>query len=139
MIVYFETSALFKLFVQEPGSDVAAALWDGADAVVTGRITYPEARAALASGERMRRLTPTLHRRAKHQLEQLWDEMRVVELDASVSRTASELAERYGLRGYDAVHLAAVLVIREDAPLLATWDAELATAANLADIAVAPG
>lgn len=34
-----------ELDVEEEGSDLAAALWDGAVAVISGRLTYPEVRA----------------------------------------------------------------------------------------------
>lgn len=33
-IVYLDSSAFVKLLVQEDGSDIAAALWDGCDAAV---------------------------------------------------------------------------------------------------------
>lgn len=57
-LVYFDSSAFVKLLVEEQGSDLAAALWDGADAVVSSRLAYPQVRAALAAagrGQRLRR------------------------------------------------------------------------------------
>ena len=48
-IGYFDASALVKLLVDEPGSDLAARVWDESDAVVTSRISYPEVAAALAA------------------------------------------------------------------------------------------
>jgi uncharacterized protein len=57
VIAYFDTSAVMPLLIAEPGSDRAAALWDGADRVVSVRLVYPEARAALAQAERLGRLT----------------------------------------------------------------------------------
>lgn len=43
-IVYFDSSALVKLLVEEDDSDIAAALWDGCDAAVSNRLAYPEVR-----------------------------------------------------------------------------------------------
>lgn len=40
-IVYFDSSAFVKLLVEEDGTDVAAALWDGCDAAFSSRIAYP--------------------------------------------------------------------------------------------------
>jgi predicted nucleic acid-binding protein len=37
----------------------------------------------------------------------------IVEVDASVAERAMELAEMHGLRGYDAVHLAAAVALQE--------------------------
>jgi predicted nucleic acid-binding protein len=39
-IVYFDSSAFVKLIVDEDGSELAAALWDGADAAVSSRLAY---------------------------------------------------------------------------------------------------
>ena len=41
-IVYFDSSAYLKLLVEEDGSELAAALWDGCDTAVASRLGYPE-------------------------------------------------------------------------------------------------
>jgi predicted nucleic acid-binding protein len=51
-LVYFDSSALVKLAVEEVGSDVASALWDGCDAALSSRLAYPEVCAALAAAHR---------------------------------------------------------------------------------------
>lgn len=56
-LVYFDASALVKLVVEEPGTDVASALWDGCDAALSSRLAYPEVRAALAAARRNSDLT----------------------------------------------------------------------------------
>src|SRR5262245_52632020 len=56
-VVYFDSSAFVKLVMEEVGTDVAVALWDGTDAAVSSRIAYPEVCAALAFAERAGRLT----------------------------------------------------------------------------------
>ena len=48
-IVYFHSSAFVKLVVEEAGTELAAALWDGCDAAVSSRLAYPEVRSALAA------------------------------------------------------------------------------------------
>ncbi len=63
--------------------------------------------------------------------------MSVVVLDRSLASKAGDLAQRYALRGYDAVQLASALSVGEG--LMATWDAELARAAADAGLAVASG
>ena len=57
MTVYFDTSAIVKLVMIEEGSDRADALWDASDLLVTSRLSYAEARAALAAARRSGRLT----------------------------------------------------------------------------------
>ncbi|MGI8418185.1 MAG: PIN domain-containing protein, partial [Nakamurella sp.] len=57
MIVYLDTSALVKLVFDEPGSELAAELWDRAESVVSSQLIYPEARAAAAAAHRGHRIT----------------------------------------------------------------------------------
>lgn len=107
MIVYLDTSALVKLFVDEPDTEVIARLLEDADAVFTHVISYAEARAALAKALRMQRITDEIHREYKMALEEYWRNLDLIELDWAHIRQAGEFAETYGLRGYDSVHLAA--------------------------------
>lgn len=136
MNAYFETSALVKLFVREPGSDAADAVWDASDVIVTSRITYAEARAALAAAARAGRLTSTALRTAKTGLDVRFGDIAVVEVTDQVVRSAGDLAERYALRGYHAVHLGSGLSIGGDVTV-ATWDRALAAAARHAGLGVA--
>jgi predicted nucleic acid-binding protein len=135
---YFDTSALLKLLVEEEGSDVAALSWDGADVILTSRLAYPEARAALASAGRGGRLSRDAGAIAKRSLEGLWRQLRVVEVSPEVAADAGELAESHALRGYDAVHLASALAVLDDELLMVTWDDDLATAARREGLTVAP-
>ena len=44
-LVYFDASAFVKLLAEEPGSDLAAQLWDGCDAAVAARLSRGASRA----------------------------------------------------------------------------------------------
>jgi hypothetical protein len=132
VIAYFDTSAVVPLLVAEPGSTRAAAVWDGADRVVSVRLLYSETRAALAQAERLGCLTARQLRHAVAEFESLFEEIDLVEVDDVLARRAGELAEVRQLRGYDAVHLAAadrvgdpdVVVVAGDGALLAAAAAE---------------
>ena len=56
MIAFFDTSALLKLIIAEPGEEAALGVWGDADEVVASVLLYPEARAALARARRGRRV-----------------------------------------------------------------------------------
>jgi uncharacterized protein len=62
----------------------------------------------------------------------------VIGIDDSLAHLAGELAERHGLRGYDAVHLASAISIEDAGLLTVTWDGELAAATVACGYAVAP-
>ncbi len=65
------------------------------------------------------------------------EQLRLVEPTASVIRAAGQIAEEYGLRAYDAVHLASALSLGDRQVVVATWDADLARAAREVGLAVA--
>jgi len=137
-IVYFDSSAFVKLVVEEPGSELAAALWDGCDAPVSSRLAYPEVRAALAAAGRNHRLNIEDQRRAEAAWEEFWAETRVVELIEPLTMHAGELADVYALRGADAVHLASILAIGAADTLFAAWDTRLRSGARAAGLQLAP-
>lgn len=138
-VAYFDASALVKLVIDEPGSDDASRLWNGADALFASRVAYPEVRAALAAAARARRLGRADARSAAVQWEEFAGALRRVELSTTVEHHAGELAATHGLSGFDAVHLASALVVGAAAPLvLATWDHRLAGAATSLGLATLP-
>lgn len=137
-IVYFDSSAFVKLLVEEEGSDLGAALWDGADAVVSSRLAYPEVRAALAAAGRDRRLEVEELERAGLAWEEYWAATRPVELSAAVASHAGQLAGPYALRGADAVHLASALAVGTEELLFAAWDRRLRAGVDAAGVALAP-
>jgi predicted nucleic acid-binding protein len=71
---------------------------------------------------------------AKAELDALWTQVDVVPVTTDLVRAAGELAEIEGLRGCDAVHLAAALTAR--ASVVATADAQLLAAAGRRGLAV---
>lgn len=137
-IAYFDSSAFVKLLVEEPGSELAAQLWDGCDAAVSSRLAYPEVRAALSAAGRAGRLAPAELRRSVAAWEEFWAATRAVELTDAVAMHAGDLAGRYSLRGADAVHLASLLAIGADGVLLAVWDQRLRVGAAAAGVHLVP-
>jgi predicted nucleic acid-binding protein len=70
-------------------------------------------------------------------LEAIITEIDHVEVTAELGHAAGELAQRHGLRGHDAVHLAAALAAGDSDLVLATGDADLAASAASLGLAVA--
>jgi len=125
VICYFDTSAFVPLLIAEPGSVLCRRLWDEADRVVTSRLLYVEAAAALAQGLRIGRLTQRDHRSAMRLHHRLWREFDVVEVDESVVDRAADLAFRFALRGYDAMHGASAERVGDDDLVVASGDRRL--------------
>lgn len=137
MIAYFDTSALVPLLIEEPGSEPAARLWNGADRVVSVRIVYPEARAALAQAHRTGRVTARKLRSAVDDLDGRCEQIHMLDVDVALARRAGDLAELHALRGYDAVHLAAAHRVNDAELVIVAGDRPLLAAAAAAGLATA--
>jgi predicted nucleic acid-binding protein len=135
MILYLDTSAFLKLFIAEPESESVETAASRAEAVATHLITYAELRAAFAKALRMGRETPETLLLHKEELDRQWKELMVLMPEQATVFRAGELAERFSLRGYDSVHLAAAealfLRIRNRVAFrMAVYDARLGGAAK---------
>jgi predicted nucleic acid-binding protein len=137
-LVYFDASAFVKLLVEEEGTDLAAALWDGCDAAVSSRLSYPEVRAALTAAARHHLLAPDELASAERAWEEYWDATRPVELTREVEHLAGQLARDRALRGADAVHLASALALGDIDLIVAAWDRRLLAGARAVRLGVAP-
>jgi predicted nucleic acid-binding protein len=113
--LYLDTSSLVKLYVTEAGSDAVRKLVDGASVVATSTIAYAETRAALARRRRERALRPRTFASAKTTFEAEWPRYFTVDVTSALCRRAGEFAERYRLRAYDSVHLAAFAEVAREA------------------------
>ena len=137
-LVYFDASALVKLLTEEPGSDLAAELWDGCDAAVASRLAYPEVCAALAAAGRNHDLTEHELIAAGQTWREYWAAIRPVELTTAVGQHAGRLTRSHALRGADAVHLASALAVGDPGLVMAVWDRRLHRGAWSAGLRVAP-
>ncbi|MHB8695252.1 MAG: type II toxin-antitoxin system VapC family toxin [Solirubrobacteraceae bacterium] len=130
LIAYFDTSSFVKLLVPEDGAAEAAAAWLHSERRVSSLMLYPETRAALARARRMGRLGPRQVRLARRRIEALWAAIDRIELTAPLAYRAGDLAEVYGLRAYDAVHLASAMSVADTDVVLVAADADLLAAAS---------
>ena len=133
MILYLDTSALVKLYVDEPGRAVVMLAVERARLWATHLIAYTELRAALARMKRMRRIEAGDLKMIVDAFEGDWEGMHILTPTETHVRRAGELAERYELHGYDSVHLAAAEALSQMAPMevrFACFDQQLARAAS---------
>jgi predicted nucleic acid-binding protein len=137
LIVYFDTSAVVPILIEEPSSMVASRLWDEADRVVSSRLVYAEGRAALAMARRLDRIDEHGLRQAVDDFESLHDQLDMIEVTEGLIREAGGLAEQLSLRGYDAVHLASARLVDDPEMVLAAGDQGLLAAARAVGIATA--
>lgn len=135
MSTYVDTSMLVKLLIEEEGSDSAELIWNRAEMLVSARVLYAEARAALAAARRTDRLSSKQHRSAVAEFDILWAQLNIAEISQELVEQAAQLSDVHGLRGYDAIHLAAAILV--GATILASADSDLCDAAARHDLHVA--
>lgn len=137
-IAYFDSSAFLKLLIEEPGSELAEQIWNGADTVVASRLALPEVSAALSAARRAARLDGASERTARRAWSTYWAATHIVELTSAVAADAAGLAGRLLLGGADAVHLASARTVGAGEPILVSWERRLSAAALEAGLSVAP-
>jgi len=141
MILYLDTSSLLKCLIDEAHTTEVRDWLDAAGAVATSRVTYPEAAAALARRQRLGDLTAEGARVALRRLVARWAGFMLVDL---AEIRAGGFAMRHELRGFDAVHVAAAVTLRDavgtDGVAFSSFDDELNRAAvSEGLIVLAPG
>lgn len=112
--LYFDTSSLVKLYVDEPGSHDVRQDFTDCNAGATSAVSYAEARAAFARRRREGSITAAMLRLVKRDFDADWTRFIVVEPTMPLCRAAGELAERYQLRGFDSIHLATFLQVARE-------------------------
>jgi uncharacterized protein len=131
LILYLDTSSLVKLYLEEEHSDRVWEWTEAADGLATSQVALPEALSALArraaNGDLQRADLPKVHA----SLERDWSDFVVLPVE---ERRAGALALQHRLRGFDAVHLAAALSLRDlvggDDVGFSAFDGKLLTAAR---------
>jgi predicted nucleic acid-binding protein len=138
VIAYFDSSALVKLFLAEPDGSIALGIWNEAELVTTSAISHLEVRAALARAVRENppRLTSTGYEDAKGTFEELWSQLFPIAVTEELIYAASNVADTYQLRAYDALQFATVLNLSEKQLLFATSDHDLERAAQQVGISL---
>ena len=108
--LYLDTSALIKLFIEEDGSARVRALGEGrgsADILLVSRLGFTEASVSLARMVHLGLISAAELPHHQGSLEDYWDQsIQEVELNEYVLEDARQLAQRFPLRTYDAIHLA---------------------------------
>jgi uncharacterized protein len=106
MILFCDTSALLKLYVNEPESGLVFDRLGNSEGVAVSRIAWAEAHSALARRAMEEPRDSVAIESAKQALRIDWPGYLVIEISQSLVELAGEYADVFALRGYDSVQLA---------------------------------
>ena len=139
MILFLDTSALVKLYVEEDHSAAVREWVDEAEVVAACRVAYPEAVSALSRRMRAGDLPKRAYGVASRALRRDWDRLAVVDFREI---EAGRLAAKHRLRGFDAIHLSSALTIATNPAgpdvVFSSFDAALNRAASRERLHVLP-
>jgi len=123
--LYVDSSALVKLYLDEPESELSAELVETDPVRLTGRHALVEVRTVLA-----RMIPPRELNRVKLAFESELDEFSIVELDETTCEVAASIAETTGVKSLDALHLGAARRVGDTRITFLTFDHRQAQAAR---------
>ena len=107
MILFCDTSALVKLYIEEDGSSELRLKLQECDAVAVCRIAWAEAYAAFSRRAREAPEDALLIEQAKASLANDWPKFVVLNINQHLVELSGDYADTFALRGYDSIQLAA--------------------------------
>jgi len=131
-MLYMDTSALVKKYVEEPRSVEVRGCIAQHESVATATIARVESAATFARASRLGSITEEAARASHRKFVSEWRTYVRIRVTEALVVRADEMAWTFRLRGYDAVHLAAALEWRdrmEEPITIATFDRDLWRAA----------
>lgn len=134
MILFADTSALVKLYVQEAFSDVMRALVREARMIAVSRIAWAEAMSALARRVREQPADAASIETVRTRLRADWPAYAVIEVTQPLVELAGDYADTFALRAYDSVQLASARTLQDGSSEVfqfACFDARLQKAARV--------
>lgn len=141
MILFCDTSALLKLFIDEQDSESMIKARSSSEGIAVCRMTWAESMAAFAQRARFKGANQAGLARARSMFEQAWPGFAIADVTQSLVEKAGVFSEAFALRGYDSVQLAAAHQLHEQFALpltFACFDRRLNQAAKLLKLEVLP-
>jgi uncharacterized protein len=137
LILFCDTSALVKLYVQEEGSDTVMEESASSDIVAVCRIAWVEIMSAMARRSREQPQDSSAIAHARQRFVTDWPYYLTLEITQELIELAGEYAEAFALRAYDSVQLAAAQAVSRELPgevRFACFDSRLVKAARVLGI-----
>jgi predicted nucleic acid-binding protein len=127
---YLDTSVVVALLLREPASVRAVTVWRAAHTVVSACVLHTEAHAALAAARRAVRVEADHLGTLTRRLDALSAQIDMLTVDLPLAERAAGIARDHGLRGYDALHLAAARSVLGPGGVFASGDRRQCAAAH---------
>ena len=111
MILYCDTSALIKRYVEENRSDEVDGLWEEAVGVVTSTVAFAETVSTFRRKYREGVLSEIGYIQTVAEFKSEYPRLILVPISSELNRIIEEVLLEHPLRGFDAIHLGSALLI----------------------------
>lgn len=132
MICYLDTSALIKLYIEEDGTKIVQKLIKSSNILATSVVTYAESMAAFKRSLVEKFICEEEYGLCLSNFKDDWLNYLTVNIDNNLIFLAGDLAGKYNMRGFDSIHLASAVSLREKIGkdiIFLCWDKRLVNAA----------
>ena len=132
-MIYLDSSALVKRYIEEAGSDKVNALLEENTIVATSRLAYPEILSAITRRHKAGDIATLAFEEIIKAFRADWSFFAVVELRLEVLQFVDRIIDRHALKGADSIHLSTALWLKEatsEDAVFVTSDLELLKAAK---------
>jgi uncharacterized protein len=140
VILFLDTSALVKLYVEEENSATVVARAEGAEVLAASRIAWVELMSALARHAREQPQSASALEVARERFATDWSQFLTIEVNQALVEVAGDYTDTFSLRAYDALQLASVHALHTGMPgevRFACFDTRLVKAAKVLGIEAA--
>lgn len=114
MISYFDSSSIVKWFFDEPYAEIARSLKEKTDMAFTSLMSYPEILSAFRRAWKEKRCSKYDMEIVEGEFLRIWNDFRWIKPNEILISNTRELIFKHELKGYDAVHLASSLMLKQE-------------------------
>ncbi len=116
MILFLDSSALVKRYVEEEGTKLVDELWEKAEEVATSVVAFAEVISAFSRKSREGILTQKELMEIIYEFKEDYSRMIHVPITLELNKIIERLLVTYSLKGFDAIHLASALILKVEFP-----------------------
>lgn len=113
MILYCDTSALIKRYVEEDGTEEIDKLWQSSNFIASSIVSYAETVATFRRKWREGIFSDRAFKETVDKFREDYSSLILVPVTNELNSTIEMLLERYPLKGFDAIHLASALIFKK--------------------------
>lgn len=114
-MIYFDSSALVKRYVEEDGSDRANSILANTAIIATSKLTYPEILSAFARKHKTGEISIEWFNKIIENFETEWEYFLIIEIQDELLPLIRKMIKKHYLKGADSIHLSSALWLKHAA------------------------